>query len=163
MASLANGIPKMKSCTVSVSLGLLFLALVGTPAAPSHAAGSQSPLGLWKTFDDKSGKPRSLVRIYLQDGRYYGRIEQSFTPDAETRVCSACADERKNQPILGLLIIRNMALRDADYGGGDILDPESGSIYRCKFHLEKDGTILVVRGFIGLPLFGRSQTWQRQG
>ena len=153
----------MKSGLISVSLVLLFLALLGTPTAPVHAAGSQSPLGLWKTFDDKTGKPRALVRIYLQDGRYFGRIEQSFTPGAETRVCSACTDERKNQPILGLLIIRNMALRDADYGGGDILDPDSGSVYRCKFHLEKDGTVLVVRGFIGLSLFGRSQTWQRQG
>jgi uncharacterized protein (DUF2147 family) len=160
---LANEIKKMKPCILSVSLVLLFSALVCTPAAPSHAAGSQSPLGLWKTFDDKTGKPRTLVRIYLQDGRYHGRIEQSFTPDAATRVCSACADERKNQPILGLLIIRNMTLHDADYGGGDILDPESGSVYRCKFHLEKDGTALVVRGFIGLSLFGRSQTWQRQG
>jgi uncharacterized protein (DUF2147 family) len=56
-----------------------------------------------------------------------------------------------------------MALRDADYGGGDILDPDSGSVYRSKFHLEKDGNVLVVRGFIGLSLFGRSQTWQRQG
>jgi uncharacterized protein (DUF2147 family) len=147
----------------SISLVLLFLALLGAPTAPAHAAGSQSPLGLWKTFDDKTGKPRALVRIYLQDGRYFGRIEQSFTPGAETRVCSVCTDERKNQPILGLLIIRNMALREADYGGGDILDPESGSVYRCKFHLEKDGTVLVVRGFIGLSLFGRSQSWQRQG
>jgi uncharacterized protein (DUF2147 family) len=61
------------------------------------------------------------------------------------------------------LIIRNMALRDTDYSGGDILDPDSGSVYRCKFHLEKDGTVMVVRGFIGLPLFGHSQSWQRQG
>jgi uncharacterized protein (DUF2147 family) len=142
---------------------MLFLVLMGVPATASHAAGSQSPLGLWKTFDDKTGKPRALVRIYLQDGRYFGRIEKTFSPGAETGVCSACSDERKNQPMLGLLVIRNMTLRDADYGGGDILDPESGSVYRCKFHLGKDGTTLVVRGFIGLPLFGRSQTWRRQG
>jgi uncharacterized protein (DUF2147 family) len=153
----------MESGIFKCSSILLCLALVGMIAAPSHAAGSQSPLGLWKAFDDKTGKPRALVRIYLQDGRYFGRIERSFTQDAATRVCSTCTDERKNQPILGLLIIRNMALRDTDYGGGDILDPDSGSVYRCKFHLEKDGTVLVVRGFIGLPLFGRSQSWQRQG
>ena len=126
----------------SISLVLLFLVLLGTPTAPAHAAGSQSPLGLWKTFDDKTGKPRALVRIYLQDGRYFGRIEQSFTPGAETRVCSVCTDERKNKPIL---------------------DPDSGSVYRCKFQLEKVGNVLVVRGLIGLSLFGRSQTWQRQG
>jgi uncharacterized protein (DUF2147 family) len=153
----------MQSGIFKLSWILLSLALAGMAAAPLHAAGSQSPLGLWKAFDDKTGKPRALVRIYLQDGRYFGRIERSFTQDAETGVCSACTDERKNQPILGLLIIRNMALRDTDYGGGDILDPENGSVYRCKFHLEKDGSALVVRGFIGLSLFGHSQTWQRQG
>jgi uncharacterized protein (DUF2147 family) len=140
-------------------LGLALL--VGLPAA-AHAVGSQSPLGLWKTFDDKTGTPRALVRIYLQDEKYFGRIEQSFAPGAETRVCSVCKDDRKNQPIIGLLIIRNMTLRDGEYGGGDILDPDSGSVYRCKFHLEGDGGVLVVRGFIGFSLLGRSQTWRRQ-
>jgi uncharacterized protein (DUF2147 family) len=138
-----------------------FVLLAGLPA-PAHAVGSQSPLGLWKTFDDKTGAPRALVRIYLQDEKYFGRIEQSFTPGAETRVCSVCTDDRKNQPIIGLLIIRNVTLRDGEYGGGDILDPESGSVYRCKFHLEGDGSVLVVRGFIGFSLLGRSQTWRRQ-
>jgi uncharacterized protein (DUF2147 family) len=140
-------------------LGLTLQA--GLPAT-AHAAGSQSPLGLWKTFDDKTGAPRALVRIYLQDEKYFGRIEQSFTPGAATRVCSVCKDDRKNQPIIGLLIIRNVTLRDGEYGGGDILDPDSGSVYRCKFHLEGDGGVLVVRGFIGFSLLGRSQTWRRQ-
>ncbi len=142
---------------------VLACALLGAPAITSRAAGSQSPIGLWKTFDDKTQRPRALVRIYLQDGKYFGRIEQSFTPGAETRVCSACTDLRKNQPIIGLLIIRNMTLRDGEYSGGDILDPDNGSVYRCKFHLESDGTVLAVRGYIGLSLFGRSQSWRRQG
>jgi uncharacterized protein (DUF2147 family) len=152
----------MKSSFVAAILTVLTLAFLGMPASTSHAADLQSPMGLWKTFDDKTGMPRALVRIYVQDEKYFGRIEQSFTPGAETRVCSACTDERRNQPIIGLLIIRNVSLRDGEYGGGDILDPENGSVYRCKFHLEKDGTILVVRGFIGISLLGRSQTWQRQ-
>jgi uncharacterized protein (DUF2147 family) len=142
---------------------LLACALLGAPPIRSQAAGSQSPIGLWKTFDEKTQQPRALVRIYLQDGKYFGRIEQSFTPGAETRVCSVCADLRKDQPIIGLLIIRNMSLRDGEYSGGDILDPDSGSVYRCKFHLDNDGTVLTVRGFIGFSLFGRSQIWRRQG
>jgi uncharacterized protein (DUF2147 family) len=140
----------------------LGFAFAGFPAAPSHAADLQSPIGLWKTVDDKTGMPRALVRVYLQDGKYFGKIEQSFTPGAQSRVCSVCTDERKNQPIIGLLIIRNVTLRDGEYGGGDILDPDNGSVYRCKFHLERGGTVLVVRGFIGFSLLGRSQTWQRQ-
>jgi uncharacterized protein (DUF2147 family) len=151
----------MKALVRPVMLLLLF-ALGSAPGFMAYAAGAPSPLGLWKTFDDKTGKPRALVRIYLQDGKYFGKIEQSFTPGAETRVCAVCTDERKNQPIIGLLIIRNVSLRDGEYGGGDILDPDSGSVYRCKFHLENDGAVLVVRGFIGFSLLGRSQTWRRQ-
>jgi uncharacterized protein (DUF2147 family) len=148
---------------LAFALALALALALGFPGAASHAADMQSPIGLWKTVDDKTGMPRALVRIYLQDGKYFGRIEQSFTPGAESRVCSVCTDERKNQPIIGLLIIRNVTLRDGAYGGGDILDPDNGSVYRCKFHLEHDGTVLVVRGFIGISLLGRSQTWQRQG
>ncbi len=152
----------MKAWTFAATLALFTFALAGIPAASSHSADLQSPVGLWKTVDDKTAMPRAMVRVYLQDGKYFGRIEQSFTPGAETRVCSACSDERKNQPIIGLLIIRNVNLRDGEYGGGDILDPDNGSVYRCKFHLENDGATLVVRGFIGISLLGRSQTWQRQ-
>ena len=155
------------SPALALAFAFVFV-FAGFPAAPSHAADTesppdlQSPVGLWKTVDDKTGMPRALVRIYVQDGKYFAKIEQSFTPGAENRVCSVCTDERKNQPIIGLLIIRNVTLHDGEYGGGDILDPDSGSVYRCKFHLEQGGTVLVVRGFIGFSLLGRSQTWQRQ-
>jgi uncharacterized protein (DUF2147 family) len=125
------------------------------------AAAADAPLGLWKTFDDKTGNARAIVRIYEENGKLFGRIEQSFTPGADKRVCEVCTDERKNQPILGLLIIRNMKSSDGEYNGGDILDPESGSVYRCKFHLEDGGKHLVVRGFIGISLLGRTQTWAR--
>ena len=152
----------MKASVLTATLALFTFVFAGMPAATSQAADPQSPLGLWKTVDDKTGMPRAMVRIYLQDGKYFGRIEQSFAPSAETRVCSVCTDERRNQPIIGLLIMRNVTLRDGEYGGGDILDPDTGSVYRCKFHLEKDGAVLVVRGFIGISLLGRSQTWQRQ-
>ncbi len=145
---------------------LLPALLVGPPAsgppAPVRAAGLASPIGLWKTFDDKTGKARAIVRIYQSDGRLYGRIERSFTPGADKRVCAVCTDERKDQPILGLLIIRGMKRTDDGYAGGDILDPESGSVYRCKFHLEQNGAKLVVRGFIGISLLGRTQIWERQ-
>jgi uncharacterized protein (DUF2147 family) len=139
---------------------LLFLAAI--PAMRSYSAEPASPIGVWKTFDDKTGSARAIVRIYEQDGKLFGRIEQSFTPGAETRVCAVCTDERKNQPILGLIIVRNMKPDGSEYAGGDILDPESGSVYRCKMHLEQSGTRLIVRGYIGFALLGRSQTWQRQ-
>lgn len=134
------------------------LALAALPAAAAAAA--DSPIGLWKTIDDKTGAPRAIVRIYEHDGRLFGKIEGSFTPGAEHRVCEVCSDERKGQPMLGLIIIRNMKRTDGEYSGGDILDPDTGSVYHCKMHVE-DATRLVLRGYIGFSLLGRNQTWQR--
>ncbi len=150
----------MKTSARLAALGGFFLACA-LHAAPSWAADAASPLGLWKTFDDKTGAARAIVRIYERDGKLFGRIERSFTPGAEHRVCGLCTDERKNQPIIGLIIIRNMKSADGEWAGGDILDPENGSVYRCKFHVE-DGVRLRVRGYLGISLLGRTQTWQRQ-
>jgi uncharacterized protein (DUF2147 family) len=160
----------MKSSLRSASLAILSAAaLHGVPvfaadgaATSGEATPGSSPLGLWKTFDDKTGNARAIVRVYEENGKLFGRIERSFTPGAEKRVCQVCTDERKNQPIIGLLIIRDMKASDGEYGGGDILDPDSGSVYRCKFHVDDSGTQLIVRGFIGISLLGRTQTWLRQ-
>ena len=141
---------------------LLAALLVAGTMAAAPAPDMQSPLGWWRTFDDKTGQARGIVKIYEQGGRLFGRLERSFTPGAATRVCSVCKDERKDQPVIGLLLIRNLKLEDGEYGGGDILDPDSGTVYRCKLRLEQQGTRLVVRGYIGISLFGRSQTWQRE-
>jgi uncharacterized protein (DUF2147 family) len=151
---------RVAAAVVALSLGVATGIVV--PPAAAHAAEASSPLGLWKTVDDKTGQARAIVRLYEQDGKLFGRIEQSFTPGAATRVCAVCTDARKNQPIIGLLIIRNMTPDGAEFANGDILDPESGSVYRCKMHLEQSGERLIVRGYIGFALLGRSQTWQRQ-
>jgi uncharacterized protein (DUF2147 family) len=143
----------------------LFLAIsliAALHSAPSLSMDASSPIGRWKTFDDKTGNPRAIVRIYEQEGKFFGRIERSLTPGAEHRVCAVCTDDRKDQPIIGLLIIRNLTRRDGEYAGGDILDPDTGSVYRCKFRLDQDGSRLIVRGYIGFSLLGRTQIWQRQ-
>jgi uncharacterized protein (DUF2147 family) len=137
-------------------------AIAAFHGAPSYSAESVSPIGEWKTFDDKTGKARAIVRIYEQDGKLFGKIERSLVPGAESRVCAVCTDDRKDQPMLGLIIIRNMKRTDDGYAGGDILDPDTGSVYRCKLHVEDNGAKLVVRGFIGISLLGRTQTWERQ-
>jgi uncharacterized protein (DUF2147 family) len=145
----------------SLAVALALAALPSPPAAAAEtAAAADSPIGLWKTVDDKTGAARAIVRIYEQDGRLFGKIEGSFTPGAEHRVCGVCDDDRKDQPMLGLVIIRNMKHVDDEYGGGDILDPDTGRVYHCKMHVE-GGTHLVVRGYIGFSLLGRNQTWQR--
>jgi uncharacterized protein (DUF2147 family) len=147
----------------SASRILVFCAFIVCALAigAARASDASSPLGLWKTFDDKTGAARAIVRIYEQDGQLFGKIVSSFKPGADKRVCEQCSDERKNQPIIGLIIIRDMKPGDGEYSGGDILDPDNGSVYRCKMHVGEDGR-LVVRGFIGISLLGRTQIWQRQ-
>jgi len=121
-----------------------------------------TPVGLWKTVDDKTGKPRSIVRVYEENGQYFGRVERSLNPATAGRVCDQCTGERKGQPIVGMVIIRGLK-KDADeFKGGDILDPDNGKVYRCKVRVTKQGAELSVRGYLGASLFGRSQTWTRE-
>jgi len=144
------------AAVLSALVMLCGAAVMATPA------GARSPAGLWRTFDDRTGKPAGLLLIYEQNGEFYARIHPGPGGDTGER-CTACVDERRNQPMAGLVIMRRMRFADGMYRGGDILDPRSGSVYHCQFRLEPDGSRLVVRGYIGISLFGRSQTWLREG
>jgi uncharacterized protein (DUF2147 family) len=149
-----------------IGLAMLFPAFSAPlPAVAQSGPASDkaaSPIGLWETIDDKTGKPTAVVEIFEKDARLFGRITEVLSSADAKSLCVACTDDRKNQPIIGMIIIRSLKTTGPDYSGGDILDPDSGSVYRCKMHLEKNGSELIVRGFIGLSLFGRSQTWHRR-
>ena len=129
------------------------------------AAQSASPAGLWKTIDDKTKKEKSLVRIAESGGVFTGKVEKMIDPDSpKDAVCKDCTDERKDQPVLGMTIIRNMKQSYGDktvFEGGDVLDPNNGKVYKAKLKLIDNGSKLEVRGYIGLPMLGRTQTWQR--
>jgi len=128
------------------------------------AAAQATPAGLWKTVDDSTKKEKSLVRIVESGGVYTGRVEKVIDPDSpKDAVCKDCTDDRKDKPVVGMTIIRNMkASGDKDvFEGGDILDPNNGKVYSAKLKLVEGGKKLDVRGFIGTPLLGRTQTWQR--
>ncbi len=120
-----------------------------------------TPAGLWRTFDDRTGRERASVLIERQGDVLTGRIVGVVNPADGARICEQCPGERKGKPILGLTIITGMR-RDGDHwGGGQILDPQTGSVYRCTMRLSDGGRTLIVRGFVGFSLFGRSQTWRR--
>jgi uncharacterized protein (DUF2147 family) len=142
------------------ALGLAFAFASGLAAAQAA-----TPAGLWKTVDDKTKKEKSLVRIVEANGVYTGKIEKVIDPDApKDAVCKDCTDERKDQPVLGMTIIRNMKQSYGDktmFEGGDVLDPNNGKVYKAKLKLIDNGSKLEVRGYIGLPMIGRTQTWQR--
>ena len=137
---------------------LFALALVALPAV----AAEPGITGRWKTFDDKTGKPKGIVLIYEQNGQFFGRIESAIDPKEANNICDLCKDERKNKPTVGMVFLRYMKRDGDEYSGGDILDPDNGKVYRCKAKLEEGGKKLVVRGYIGISLLGRSQTWTRE-
>ena len=118
-------------------------------------------VGLWKTIDDQTGRAKALVRIFERNGQLFGKIETGLEGRKE-RICDLCKDERKNQPFIGMEIIRQMKRSGNEYVGGDILDPESGRVYRCKLRVDDGGKKLLVRGFVGVSLLGRTQTWVRE-
>jgi len=143
-----------------------FLALIITAAlsiAPAFADDS-SPVGLWKNIDDVTGKPKALIRITDNNGVLQGKIEQLFRAPTEDQnpKCEKCEDARKNQPVIGLVIMTGLKKDGDEYNGGEILDPDNGKVYRSKMHLTDGGKKLSVRGYIGVPMLGRSQVWVRQ-
>ena len=127
------------------------------------ADAANSPVGLWKTIDDTTGKPRSLIRISDKNGELIATIEKGLLPsDSPNDVCELCTGERKGKPIIGMVIMKNMKANGDVFEGGHILDPDNGETYKCKIKLDSTGNKLEVRGFIGVSLFGRSQTWERE-
>ena len=150
--------PRKTLCAVLVAAWVCGAA--GGVAAQTST--SDSPLGLWRTIDDKTGKPRSVVRIYEENGRLFGRIVRGFDARENERRCTLCSDERRDQLLRGLLIIRNFKPDGAEYVDGDILDPDNGKTYSARMKLEEGGRKLAVRGFVGISLFGRSQVWERE-
>ncbi len=136
----------------------------GTGATANAPASAQSPVGLWRNIDDETKKPKALVRITERDGVYYGRIERILTEKTDA-LCDLCTDERKDQPVQGMQIIDGMRASADDpglYEGGHILDPNNGKVYRSRMRVVDGGERLEVRGYIGAPLFGRTQTWVRE-
>ncbi len=120
--------------------------------------------GLWKSFDDKTNKPRSLIRISEHNGEYSAVVEKGLlATDTGEAVCDKCTDERKGQRIVGMTIAKGLKETKPNlYEGGKILDPENGKEYKCKMMLDENGNKLEVRGFIGISLLGRSQNWVRE-
>lgn len=136
----------------AISLALLLAGLTATA--------QQSPAGVWKTIDDETGKPKSQVTIYEQNGKFYGKISEILT-DRKQAVCDKCDGSKKDKPILGMVIIEGLKAEKDYWAGGTILDPNSGNTYKLSVWYE-DGKrdVLKVRGKHWTGLY-RTQTWYR--
>lgn len=141
----------MKSVIAAVVLAVVSLG----------AQAQMSPIGLWKTIDDKTKTEKALVRVTESGGVVSGKIEKLFDPAKQEAVCDKCSDDRKDKKIIGMEIIRNVKKEDDVWAGGTILDSAEGKVYKVKMTPIDGGKKLEVRGYVGAPLFGRTQTWVR--
>ena len=137
----------------------LLLALA--PLGAASAQSLNSPVGLWRTIDDATQQPKALVRITEQGGTLSARIEKILTEKTDA-VCQDCPGDRKDKPVQGLTILTGLKADGEEWSGGEILDPANGKLYRAKAKLIDGGRKLEVRGFVGIALLGRTQTWVRE-
>jgi len=151
--------------SLNVMRGALALVIVLLLGAEVQA--QNSPVGKWRTIDDKTGEPRSVVEIVREsDGSYSGYIRELSDASRRQASCDACpAEWGQGQRLIGLQILRGVRERGGSFQGGQILDPEEGRIYGARFQTIDGGQRLEVRGFMRVPLMGstlgRTQTWIR--
>jgi uncharacterized protein (DUF2147 family) len=131
-------------------------------SAPAQSAGS--PAGLWQAVDSDTKEPTGWFLITDHNGVFDGIIAKMFLKPGEdpNAICDRCKDDRHDHPWLGLEFIRGMKPEGEDkFGGGTILDPRDGKIYKATMKVTPDGQTLVVRGYIGFELLGQNQYWTR--
>ncbi len=126
----------------------------------SQSIVSQTIFGKWKTVDDETGEEKSIVEIYQEEGKVYGKIIEIFDPVKRDLPCEFCEGEDYNKPVLGLNIIKDMEKSGDVYKKGTVVNPEDGKVYDCRIKLDDDNpNRLQLRGYIAF--FYRTQYWIR--
>jgi len=138
-------------------------------ATGSALAANDSPAGTWKTIDDATHQPKSIVEITEHDGKFEAKIvellnrsPEDIERDGDPALCTKCEGDKHNQPVVGMTIMWDVSRNGDVWDGGRIMDPKNGKTYKVKLSLNEDGSQLDVHGYIGFSLLGRSQTWERQ-
>ncbi len=143
----------------------LFFGTVASAADQNQSDGDMTAAGMWQTY--KGGKPGGApdgkVQIYEENGVWYGKIAGSSNPDDKDNVsyCTNCSGEFKDKPVQGLRFMWGFTRDGNKYTGGNILDPNTGSTYNSSMTLVDNGQVLKMRGYMGISLFGQTETWTR--
>ena len=141
---------------------LVLMSVIMAVSAVSFAA-DQLDGSVWKTIDDKTGKPRATVKFTETNAGLNATIQSLLDKDA-LKVCGKCTGSLKNKPIVGLTVVHGLKAASGDkntYENGSILDPKNGKTYNVKGTLSDNGKTLNLRGYMGVSILGRNQVWQR--
>lgn len=129
-------------------------------AGISSMSFAQGIVGKWQTIDDETKKPKGVVEIVESGGVFQGRVTQLY--EGSLNQCSGCTGAQKNAPIIGMTVVSGLKqTKDGQFEGGKVFDPKSGKTYSAKAKLTNNGQALELRGFVGVSLLGRTQTWKR--
>ncbi|MCF4102781.1 DUF2147 domain-containing protein [Gillisia sp. M10.2A] len=121
---------------------------------------AQSVIGEWRTINEETGKANSIIKIYEDNGEICGKVVRILKEEDRDRRCTKCEGDLKDKPIEGLVVMRGLEKDGQEYVNGEVTDPKSGKVYKCKIWLnENNPDILNIRGYIAF--FYRTQTWER--
>lgn len=144
---------------ISIYLMFAVAMVTGMSSVAEAQEAEMSPVGLWKTVDDDTGKEKSIIEISEKNGVLYGRITKLINPSKPNPICKKCTGKLKDKPMLGMTIMEGLKKDGKEWNGGTIVDPENGKTYKVLIEVQNGGKKLKVRGYIGFSLLGRTQYW----